>query len=117
MFQPRNRQSFKERGKAAAGLGPRQFHHAHPVLGALQARRRGMQNSSILTGVQMSPFPLRLMIVERAEGAAFGTSPLDRKSTRLNSSHGYISYAVFCLKKKKKIMINNHPTHSTSPSL
>src|SRR2546429_2725892 len=30
--------------------------------------------------------------------------PLDRKSTRLNSSHGYISYAVFCLKKKK----NNH---------
>src|SRR5256884_6047144 len=28
---------------------------------------------------------------------------VDRKSTRLNSSHGYISYAVFCLKKKKKI--------------
>src|SRR5687768_17931978 len=27
----------------------------------------------------------------------------DRKSTRLNSSHGYISYAVFCLKKKKAI--------------
>src|SRR2546422_6204248 len=26
---------------------------------------------------------------------------VDRKSTRLNSSHGYISYAVFCLKKKK----------------
>src|SRR2546429_2661173 len=28
---------------------------------------------------------------------------VDRKSTRLNSSHGYISYAVFCLKKKKTI--------------
>src|SRR2546429_4353885 len=28
---------------------------------------------------------------------------LDRKSTRLNSSHGYISYAVFCLKKKKHL--------------
>src|SRR2546422_3032293 len=28
--------------------------------------------------------------------------PGDRKSTRLNSSHGYISYAVFCLKKKKQ---------------
>src|SRR2546429_5940812 len=27
----------------------------------------------------------------------------DRKSTRLNSSHGYISYAVFCLKKKKYV--------------
>src|SRR5687768_18065005 len=31
-----------------------------------------------------------------------GRQPEDRKSTRLNSSHGYISYAVFCLKKKKK---------------
>src|SRR2546422_10695983 len=30
---------------------------------------------------------------------------VDRKSTRLNSSHGYISYAVFCLKKKKKQQI------------
>src|SRR2546430_8774934 len=30
---------------------------------------------------------------------------LDRKSTRLNSSHSQISYAVFCLKKKKKITI------------
>src|SRR2546422_3889860 len=35
--------------------------------------------------------------------ANMGTIPrVDRKSTRLNSSHGYISYAVFCLKKKKK---------------
>src|SRR2546422_6141660 len=31
-----------------------------------------------------------------------GDLKIDRKSTRLNSSHGYISYAVFCLKKKKK---------------
>src|SRR2546422_1327929 len=31
-----------------------------------------------------------------------GDCTRDRKSTRLNSSHGYISYAVFCLKKKKK---------------
>src|SRR2546422_3348823 len=31
----------------------------------------------------------------------FIAAPRDRKSTRLNSSHGYISYAVFCLKKKK----------------
>src|SRR2546422_7552772 len=32
-------------------------------------------------------------------------SPADRKSTRLNSSHGYISYAVFCLKKKKRVLL------------
>src|SRR2546422_1772024 len=37
-------------------------------------------------------------------GAALGHGERgDRKSTRLNSSHGYISYAVFCLKKKKKM--------------
>src|SRR2546422_2794213 len=36
-----------------------------------------------------------------------GNSHQDRKSTRLNSSHGYISYAVFCLKKKKKKTNNN----------
>src|SRR2546422_5937595 len=36
----------------------------------------------------------------------------DRKSTRLNSSHGYISYAVFCLKKKKKQKQDNcHMSH------
>src|SRR2546422_6957852 len=34
-------------------------------------------------------------------------SNTDRKSTRLNSSHGYISYAVFCLKKKKKKQTQN----------
>src|SRR2546429_6323490 len=40
-----------------------------------------------------------------ANGHVFGCeadSDLDRKSTRLNSSHGYISYAVFCLKKKNQ---------------
>src|SRR2546422_7022141 len=36
----------------------------------------------------------------------------DRKSTRLNSSHGYISYAVFCLKKKKKHETTYTPTDS-----
>src|SRR5687768_18283827 len=39
------------------------------------------------------------LYAERAE-VVDGTVGLDRKSTRLNSSHGYISYAVFCLKKK-----------------
>src|SRR2546429_6884250 len=33
-------------------------------------------------------------------------SERDRKSTRLNSSHGYISYAVFCLKKKTAIVVS-----------
>src|SRR2546422_7701076 len=38
---------------------------------------------------------------EADEALAAAQSEQDRKSTRLNSSHGYISYAVFCLKKKK----------------
>src|SRR2546422_7530994 len=41
---------------------------------------------------------------------------LDRKSTRLNSSHGYISYAVFCLKKKKNEISLSHSDGRTGPS-
>src|SRR2546429_7236462 len=38
----------------------------------------------------------------------------DRKSTRLNSSHGYISYAVFCLKKKRTTKLALHTTDHSS---
>ena len=37
-------------------------------------------------------------------------SATDRKSTRLNSSHGYISYAVFCLKKKTQLVLTDNQT-------
>src|SRR2546429_1622243 len=40
-----------------------------------------------------------------------GCNSSDRKSTRLNSSHGYISYAVFCLKKKKQTIY-----HASDPA-
>src|SRR2546429_3569926 len=39
----------------------------------------------------------------RAAAESLEVARRDRKSTRLNSSHGYISYAVFCLKKKKDL--------------
>src|SRR3712207_7938576 len=42
-----------------------------------------------------------------AEGRAREAEVLDRKSTRLNSSHANISYAVFCLKKKNFALINH----------
>src|SRR2546422_1466046 len=72
-----------------------------------------------------SPFRLRGGFAERvtfhevvtADYPLFEHSPyalalaVDRKSTRLNSSHGYISYAVFCLKKK-----NTNTNHLTSCS-
>src|SRR3989449_2347390 len=47
----------------------------------------------------LSPRRLHWRATRRWRGRS---SRRDRKSTRLNSSHGYISYAVFCLKKKKK---------------
>src|SRR5690554_7536938 len=56
-----------------------------------------------------TPFAAQVA-AERAGEAAkeYGLKNLDRKSTRLNSSHVRISYAVFCLKKKKK---KNEPSH------
>src|SRR2546428_6100302 len=66
----------------------------------------------------------RLLLVELEPDAAIGIQPLadfeptlarhqrircvDRKSTRLNSSHDQISYAVFCLKKKKQLNPSLH---------
>src|SRR5256885_8548282 len=51
----------------------------------------------------------------QSPGPALWREPApDRKSTRLNSSHLVISYAVFCLKKKKKTSIQN-PSNHTSP--
>src|SRR2546422_3961088 len=68
-------------------------------------RRRGPKtecSDETLTGRSARSWrPRRFMaraIAKCGRGCAFRR---DRKSTRLNSSHGYISYAVFCLKKKK----------------
>src|SRR2546422_2226180 len=47
--------------------------------------------------IRVIPFALSVVDAPRHSGLM-----ADRKSTRLNSSHGYISYAVFCLKKKNR---------------
>src|SRR2546422_6504720 len=54
-------------------------------------------------GARHAPWftPLTLQFAAHAMRDPLLRRRLDRKSTRLNSSHGYISYAVFCLKKKK----------------
>src|SRR5260221_7678663 len=49
------------------------------------------------------PLTISLHRIILAQGLSGGGISLDRKSTRLNSSHTVISYAVFCLKKKKKL--------------
>src|SRR2546422_3845215 len=51
---------------------------------------------------------VEVMIVGRGGGSLEDLWALDRKSTRLNSSHGYISYAVFCLKKKNMTAADLH---------
>src|SRR5205809_2431157 len=60
---------------------------------------------------------VRLCSPERSPIACWKVCWSDRKSTRLNSSHGYISYAVFCLKKKKQVTSitpnNNHHLKTT----
>src|SRR5687768_17848458 len=75
---------------------------------AIEVASAGMQGA-----LEQLPIDGRIVIgasddrPDLAAGAHIGAGgeevDLDRKSTRLNSSHGYISYAVFCLKKKKKI--------------
>src|SRR2546429_5517633 len=68
---------------------------------------------SRLTGEFLQPGVVSHDTLHRPGGAAEGCR--DRKSTRLNSSHGYISYAVFCLKKKKKDSTHRGPAlkHAT----
>src|SRR2546422_7932337 len=61
-----------------------------------------------LPSVRHEPVPAGM---KRRENCGADVFPRDRKSTRLNSSHGYISYAVFCLKKKKK---KNRKTNNNS---
>src|SRR2546430_13721790 len=58
------------------------------------------------------PLPLRRLLSERRG------QPVDRKSTRLNSSHSQISYAVFCLKKKESFSrAKNTSIESSCPSV
>src|SRR2546422_7841962 len=63
--------------------------------------------------------PIRCPFVQEVAAFQVGLIRLhaiDRKSTRLNSSHGYISYAVFCLKKKNTV-ISTHDKAAPSPGL
>src|SRR5262245_62768258 len=64
--------------------------------GRLNALRRGLKETGYVEGENVA------IVYRLAEGRYDRLPELDRKSTRLNSSHLGISYAVFCLKKKNK---------------
>src|SRR5438270_6340876 len=63
-----------------------------------------MATTDLLTREEYEEFgrPYDLQVLEAATTGLIFLHIQDRKSTRLNSSHSQISYAVFCLKKKKK---------------
>src|SRR3712207_6861623 len=75
------------------------------LLGMRRGRDRYVETTHAATGVAGAGY------TGTAPGAGYGTTTpppgSDRKSTRLNSSHANISYAVFCLKKKKKELTYN----------
>src|SRR2546422_4848326 len=82
---------FRSTRLEGGGGGPRELRHGR--------RHRAHRGED-----QLAPGARRHS--RRAAGLAHRPA-LDRKSTRLNSSHGYISYAVFCL-KKKNITFSTH---------
>src|SRR6266487_7147277 len=83
---PRRRCPARRRPKAGSGQDPADRPLPHPVAQADQLTLgTAIAPARILPGLLLHEFP----------------GILDRKSTRLNSSHPSISYAVFCLKKKK----------------
>src|SRR2546429_1634462 len=89
---------------AGARYNPSARSAANPM--AARGRRRASVTAEGKAIVASARNPPRdcVSTMTRMSGAAPATPAQrtrDRKSTRLNSSHGYISYAVFCLKKKK----------------
>src|SRR3989449_11033608 len=84
------RDASLERGAAGPGHEPRRL---DSPAGGVQEPREHLDRRGLARAVRAQ---------ERDDLAG------DRKSTRLNSSHGYISYAVFCLKKKKKKKIDTN---------
>src|SRR5256884_3528735 len=79
---------FRSAGTAAAAVG-----HAPKGEPGLSAAEVAALHQHAEQGEASAQYALG-SLYKRGQG--------DRKSTRLNSSHGYISYAVFCLKKKKR---------------
>src|SRR2546422_6925223 len=82
-----------------------------PYTTLFRSRDGGVHLAGFLKRTEHPRAPLCARRLSR-EGAERGQEQ-DRKSTRLNSSHGYISYAVFCLKKKKKNKLNINAKKTT----
>src|SRR2546429_1484682 len=73
----------------------------------LELRARQRTSGAIRALLHLAPRQAHIVSADGTE-KDMPLDQVDRKSTRLNSSHGYISYAVFCLKKKNRIS-NEYP--------
>src|SRR2546422_4598300 len=84
---------------------PRQFVPEGATMGdwaQIEPLFRQLQDRSINSVEELEQWLVDCSELSAAIAECAPRQSRDRKSTRLNSSHGYISYAVFCLKKKKK---------------
>src|SRR5690606_41512395 len=91
------------------------LHDALPICRCVAARRRPKKKGSSLDKAGAESAALQLELLQIARVVPFENSEfeflqiaLDRKSTRLNSSHVKISYAVFCLKNKRAHIQKRH---------
>src|SRR5438132_5431620 len=75
------------------------------LVASYAGEERGIEIRAVAGGYKLYTKPQQHDVVRRFIKSL--RPPLDRKSTRLNSSHTVISYAVFCLKKKNNIKNNN----------
>src|SRR4051812_48978214 len=85
----------------------------HGTVGAVALDRHGDLAAATSTGGYTGKLPGRVGDSPLIGAGNYADNAADRKSTRLNSSHMSISYAVFCLKKKKKP--KNQPSCSKPP--
>src|SRR5688572_31882306 len=88
---------------ATTDIYPLSLHDALPILDAALGARQLGRGRALFGEIREHGVERFLDFVR---GLAAGDR--DRKSTRLNSSHSQISYAVFCLKKKTKLAQNTH---------
>src|SRR5687768_18341002 len=101
-------------GMATSEIYTLSLHDALPICGGLaEGLDHALARARALLGRPVTASSRGHADAHRSLARAFREDfDADRKSTRLNSSHGYISYAVFCLKKKN----NNatEPSHCTN---
>src|SRR2546429_4221962 len=90
------------------------LHDALPISSAARRERLFLEDRLKTVKADLDNATARFSQFSSANSAIDVPAQGDRKSTRLNSSHGYISYAVFCLKKKQKKHIAFCPVHTHS---